>query len=81
MSWINVTVTTTVKVTKYKTGPFEHAVSMSKRPAGSIYIGKIIYYLTNLRTPFPRGLEADLKGGSMFPTPTLSIHINKLGLF
>ena len=42
---MDVTITTTVKVTKHKSGSFNHAVSMSKRPTASVYIGNIINYL------------------------------------
>ena len=63
---------TAVKVTKHKSGPFEDVESMSKWPAGSVYIGKMIYYLIYLLDPFPRGLEVDIEGSSIFLTHTLN---------
>ena len=45
-----------VKVSEHKLGLFEHAQSMSKQPAGLVYIGNIINYLFFLPAPFPRGL-------------------------
>ena len=54
---------------------------MSKQPAGSVYIGNNINYLTYLPFTFPRGLEVDLEGSSTFPTLILSVHIDRLGLF
>ena len=50
---------------------FEHAISMSKWPAGSIHVGNIVYYFTYLPAPFLRGLEIDLEGKTTFPTLTL----------
>ena len=81
VSWMDTTTTAIVKVAKYKSGPFELAESMSKRPAGFVYIGNIVYYLTNLPNPFPRGLEIDLEGSSRFPTVMLLMLINRLSLF
>ena len=81
VSWMNVTMITIVKGTKLKSGPFEYAESMSKRPERSVCIGNIIYYLIYLLSPFPRGLEVDLDGSSTFPILMLSIQINRLGLF
>ena len=72
---------TTVKVTKRKSGLFEHAVSIFKRPIGSVYISYLIYYITYLPIPFPRGIEVDLEESSIFPTLLLSMHTNSLGLF
>ena len=53
---------------------------MSKRPTGFVYIGSIINYLLYLPDPFPRGLEVDLKGSSIFPTLMPSMHVDRLGL-
>ena len=64
-----------------KLGPFEHAQSMSKWPAGLGYIGNIINYLLNLPAPFPRGLYKDLEGSRTFLPLMLSMHIDRLGLF
>ena len=71
----------TIKVSKCKLGPFEYAQSISKQPTKLVYIGNIISYLFFLPDPFPRGLKVDLEGSSTFPTLTLLIHINRLGLF
>ena len=46
----------TIKVTKLKLGSFKHAISMSKRPAGSVYIDSILYYVIYLPDNFPSGL-------------------------
>ena len=54
----------TVKVTQCNSGLFEHAVSISKQPTGSIHIGNIIQYLIYLLTPFPSGLKVDVEGSS-----------------
>ena len=56
VSWMDMTMKTTVKVTKRKSGPFEYAVSMFKWPAGPVYIGNTNNYLIYLLDPFPRGL-------------------------
>ena len=72
---------TIVKATKCKLGPFDHAISMSKWPTRSVCAGSIIYYLTYLPDPFPRGLKVDLEGSSTFPTLMLSMHIDLLGFF
>ena len=48
---------------------------------GSVYIGNIINYLTYLPDSFPRGLKVDLEGNSIFLMLTLSMHIDRLGLF
>ena len=53
---------------------------MSKLSTGLVSIGNFINYLLYLLDPFPRGLEVDLEGSSTFPTLTLSMHINRLGL-
>ena len=66
---------TTVKVTNQKSRQFEHAVSMSKQLVGSVYIGNIICYTIYLPTPFLRGLEVYLEGGSIFLVLMLSIDI------
>ena len=79
MGWTVLATITTVKVTIHKFWPFDHAVSMSKWPSGSV--GNIVYYLTYLPDPFPRGLKVDLEGSSTFPLLALSMHINRLGLF
>ena len=71
---------TIVKITKCKSGQFENAVSMCKRPKGSVYIGNIVYYLTYLLYPFPRSL-VDLERSRILPTITLLMHIDRLGLF
>ena len=42
MRWMDVTISRTVKVAKCKSGPFEHAESISKWLTGSVYIGNII---------------------------------------
>ena len=81
MSWMNIIMLTTVKATKHKSGPFEHAVSISKWPTGSVYVGNTIYYLKYPLAPFLRGLEIDLEGSNIFPILTLSMLINRLGLF
>ena len=72
---------TAVKVTKDKSELFEHTESISKRPARSVSVGNIIYYLTYLLTSFPRGLEVNLEGSSIFLIFTLSMHIDRLRLF
>ena len=41
VSWMDMTMLTTVKVTKCKSGPFKHAISMFKWPTGSVYVGII----------------------------------------
>ena len=71
---------TIVKVIKCKSALFEHTVGISKRPKGSVYIGSIIYYLTCLLAPFPKGLEVDLEGSSTFSTLMLLMYINRLSL-
>ena len=69
------------KVSKCKSGPSEHAQSMSKRPTRLAYVGSFIYYLLYLPDPFPRGLGIDLQGSSTFLPFILSMHIDRLGLF
>ena len=69
------------KVSKCKSGPFEHAQSMSKWPTGLAYAGSFINYLLYLPDPFPRGLCIDLEGGSTFPPLKLLMYIDRLGLF
>ena len=64
---MNVTFSTAVKVTKCKLRLFECAQNMSKRPAGSVYIGRVIYNHINLPDLFPMGLEADLEESSTLP--------------
>ena len=54
---------------------------MSKRPAGLVYIGNSINYLSYLPYPFPRGLRIDQKGIKTFLSFLLSMHIDRLGLF
>ena len=56
-----------VKVTKYKSRPFEYALSISKWPARSVFIVNIVYYLTYLLAPSPRDLAVDIEGSSIFP--------------
>ena len=46
MSWMDVTMSNIIKVTKCNSKLFEHIESMSKWPIGSVYIGNIIFYLT-----------------------------------
>ena len=69
------------KVSKHKLELFEHAQSMSKWPAGLVYIGSFINYLLYLPDPFPRGLSIDLEGSSIFLPFALLMHIDGLGLF
>ena len=52
---------------------------MSKQPAGSVYMGNVIKYLTYLLALFPRGLEVDLKGSNTFPKLILSMLMDRLG--
>ena len=66
VSWMDVTLSTTVIVIKYKLGQFEHAESIPEWPAGSLYAGIIIYYLIYLPAPFLRGRDVDLEGSSTF---------------
>ena len=67
-------------MTKLKLRLFEPDQSMSKWPAGSVYIGSIIYYLIYLPTLFPKGLEVNLEESSLLPIFMLLMHINRLGL-
>ena len=70
VNWMDLAISVTisiVKVTKSKLGPCEHTVSMFKWPVGSLYIGNIIYYLTYLFNPFPKGLKVYLEGSHTFP--------------
>ena len=69
------------KVSKCKLGPFEHAQSMSKQPAGLVYVGSLPISFLTFPVPFPRGLFIDLKGSSIFLPLMLLININRLGLF
>ena len=62
-----------------KLGRFEHALSMSKQPAGLEYAGNLINYLWNLPNPFPWGICIDLEASSTFLPLMLSMHINRLG--
>ena len=78
---MDVTMITTVKIIKRNSVPFEHAVSISKWPSRSVYIGNIIYYLRYLLAPFPKGLEVDLEGSNILPTLTLVMLIDTLSLF
>ena len=78
---MDITLLVTIKMSELKLGPFKHAQSMLKWPTGSVYIGNTICCLLYLPAPFPRGLEVDLEGSSTFPTLTLSMYIDKLGLF
>ena len=75
------TAPSTVKMTKYKVQPFEHTVSMSKMPTGSVYLGNIIIFLIYLHDTFPMGLELDLEGSSRFPAFVLLMQNNRLSLF
>ena len=68
------------KVSKCKSGPFEHAQSMSKWPKRLVYIGYSINYLLYLPAPFPRGLGIDLERSSRFLPLMLLMHIDRLGL-
>ena len=81
VSWMDLTIPITIKVTKCKSWFFEHSISMSKWPTRSVYVGNIVYHLIYLPDPFVRGLEVDLEGKSIFPILLLSIHIDSLGLF
>ena len=68
-------------VSKCKLGPFEHTQSMFKQPVGLPYAGIYMKYLLYLPVLFPRGLCIDLEGSSTFLPLTLSMHIDRLGLF
>ena len=57
-----------IKVSEPKSGPFEHAQSMSKQPARLVYIGSFINYLSYLLAPFPRDLCIDLERSKYIPT-------------
>ena len=70
----------TVRISKCKLGLSEHTQSMSKQPSGSVYIGNNINYLLHLPAPFPKGLEVDLEGSSIFLPLMLSMHIDRLDL-
>ena len=63
-----------VKVFKCKSGPFKHALNISKWSAGSVYIGNVINYLIYLLVPFLRGPEVNLEGRIIFLTLMLSIY-------
>ena len=69
------------EVCECKSGPFEHAQSMSKQPVELAYMGNFIRYLLYLLNTFSRGLCIDLEGGSKFLPLTLLMCINRLGLF
>ena len=69
---------TTVKVSECKLRPFEYTQSMSRQPAGLVYIGNTINYCSYLLAPFPRGLEVE--GNSIFLLLMLLMHIDILGL-
>ena len=56
VSWMDMALYTTIKVTYIKSGPFEQAKSMCKWPVGFVHIVSIIYYLIYLPNPFPRGV-------------------------
>ena len=68
-------------MSKCKLRPFEHAKSMSKQPAGLVYIGVFVSYLSYPLDPFPRGLGIDLEGSSTFLPLILLMHIDRLDLF
>ena len=74
VNWMYMTMKTILKVIKCMSGYFEYTVSISKQPAGSVHIGKIIYYFICLPIPFLRGLEVDLEGSSTFPILMLNAH-------
>ena len=78
VSWMNIILFTTIKLSENKLRPFEHTQSMSKWPTGLVYVGNIINYLLYLLAP--RGIEVDLEGSSTFLTLILSMHIDRLGL-
>ena len=78
---MDMTVPTIIKVTKCKTGPFEYTVTISKHPAGSVYLCNIIYYLVNLLDPFSRGLEVYLEKSSTFSSLIPTMHNDRIGLF
>ena len=80
VSWMDIILLITVKLFECKLGPFEYTQSMPKWPPRLVYIGNIIDYPLNLPSPFPKGLEADLEGSSIFLPLMLLIHINSLGL-
>ena len=80
VSWMDLILYTTVKVTKHWLRPFKHTKSISKQPPRPIHIGNIMYYLIYLRTPFPRGLKVDPKGTNTLPILMLSMHIDRLDL-
>ena len=73
LSWMDIILFTTIKVSKCKFGPFEHNQNISKLLKRLLYIGNITNYLPYLPDPFLRGLEVDLEGSSIFPTLTLLI--------
>ena len=70
---------TIIKMTNHKLGLFEHAVNIFKWSTEFLYADNIIHYLIYLPDPFPRGLEVDKEGSSIFPMLKLSLHINRLG--
>ena len=80
MSWMDVTLLTTIKVSECKLGPFDHTQSMPKWPKGLGYVGTIINYLLYLPDPFPTGLEIDLKGSNTLLLFMLFMHIDRLSL-
>ena len=73
---MDVTMKTIKKVTKKYSGPFNHTVSISKWPEGSVYIGYMTYYLIYLPSSFPWGLKVEVRGSSIFPRLILSMHID-----
>ena len=75
VSWMDIKLLTIGKVSKHKLGPFKHAQSLSKQPAGLVYVVNFINYLPYLPAPLPRGLEVDLEGSCTFPTLMLLIYI------
>ena len=77
--WMDATLLSNNKVSENQSGPFEHAQSMSKRPAGLAHIGNLINYLLYLPYTFPRGLVIDLEGSNTFLPLMLLIHIDRLG--
>ena len=81
VSWMDATFLRSNKVSECKSEPFEHAHNMSKWPAGLAYVASFMNYLLYLPIPFPRGLCINLEGSSTFLPLTLSMHIDRLGLF
>ena len=80
MSWMDIILSTTVKLSKKKLRPFKHSYSMLKWPVGSVNVGNITNYPIHLPISFPRGLEVDSERSSTFPILMLLMYIDRLGL-